>query len=58
MKDMLYKEKLLSKSDALPGDFRVAVTAGHVKRRPAIFISLMNIGAVFHQKLHHLQISR
>lgn len=42
----------------LRGNFWVAITAGHVKWRPAILISLMNISAIFHQQLHHLQVSR
>lgn len=41
----------------LPCYFWIAVTAGHVKRRPAILVPLMNICAVFYKQLHHLQVS-
>lgn len=47
-----------SKSHTLPGNFWVAVTAGHVERRPAVLVSLMDIGAIFDQQLHHLQVPR
>lgn len=42
----------------LLGNLWVAVAAGHVKRRPAVFVPLMDIGAVLHQQLHHLQVAR
>lgn len=41
----------------LPCYFWIAVTAGHVKRRPAILVSLMNVCTIFYKQLHHLQIS-
>lgn len=46
------------KSHTLPGNFWVAVTAGHVERCPAVLVSLMDIGAIFDQQLHHLQVPR
>ena len=52
----LVKTKRL-KGHVLPGNFGVAVTAGHVKWRPAIFVSLVNISAIFNQQLHNLQVS-
>lgn len=41
----------------LPCYFWIAVTAGHVKRCPAILVSLMNICAIFYKQLYHLQVS-
>lgn len=40
----------------LPCYFWIAVAAGHVKRRPAILIPLMNICTIFYKQLHHLQV--
>lgn len=41
----------------LPCYFWIAVTAGHVKRRPAILVSLMHVCAIFYKQLHHFQVS-
>lgn len=46
------------KDASLLGDLWVAVAAGHVKWGPAVFVPLMDIGAVLHQQLHHIQIPR
>lgn len=41
-----------------PGDLGEAVAAGHVKRRPAFLVSLVNVGPQLHQKLDAGQVTR
>lgn len=41
-----------------PGYVRVPVTAGDVQGCPACLITLMNVGSIFDQQLHALQVSR
>lgn len=41
----------------LPCNLGKAVTAGHVKRRPAVLVPLIDISAVLEQQLHRLHVS-
>lgn len=42
----------------LLGNMWESIAAGHVEWRPAVFISLHDVSAIFHQQLHTLQVPR